>query len=293
MADAIGDGLDGDVFARIRQIQDELSSGQKAIARFILQQYPVAAFLTAADLGDRVGISESTVVRFAMRLGYEGFPDLKRQIQEIVKNRMTTVDRVREAVDSAKTDTLPHRIIKADARNLAMLFKELSTDRFRRAVKAIVAGLNIYVIATRSALSVATFLSYNLGWIRPRVHLVSTEVGAGMVEKLVGIGDSDVAIAITIPRYTRVTVEALEYAKSKGCTTIAITDSDVSPLARHAQIALFAGTHIESFADSFVGPLSLANALLAAVSIESQDTSTHRLSELENLWATQRVYMDG
>lgn len=283
---------DRTLFEKIRAAHETFSAGQRDVARFIMTQYDKAAFLSAAEMGEQVGVSESTVIRFALHLGYEGFPEMKRDLQQVVKTQLSPVARVRSADRADQRESLPARVIEADIANLNAMLRGLDFDSLRAASVALARAQTVSIVAARSALAVATFLSFNLNWIRSGVRLVTPGATGELTEQLFGLGPDDAVVAITIPRYTRVTVEALRHARSLGCKTIAITDTAVSPLARAAEIVLGAGTHVESFADSFVGPLSLANALLAAVSLELGPASTERLQALEHLWRANRTYIE-
>jgi len=249
--------------------------------------------LTAARLGRKVGVSESTVVRFAVMLGYHGYPELQRTLQEMLKNKLTTVDRVLGSTQSfEETESLFYQIMQQDMRNIGLTIGENPPESLQQAVDMIIGADRVFVIGSRSAFSVAFFLSFNLQWILHNVTLL----GLGLTdsfEQLVSIGPRDLAIGMTVTRYTRETVRAFQYCKERGAQTLAITDTLMSPIAQPADLTLQVKTSISSYVDSFVAPLSLANALLTAVSLARKQDTADALKEMEDLWTQLDVYYRG
>jgi DNA-binding MurR/RpiR family transcriptional regulator len=278
------------LLARVRDRRDQMSAGHRHLAEFVLDHYDRAAFLTAAKLGQIVGVSESTVVRFAMALGYEGYPEFQESLQEIVKSRLTTVDRLIGMAEGMHSqEDLLAAILQADIDNIRMTLRDLDRGAFQNAVTALVEADRILVVGFRSAASLALFLGFNLNWILGNVK-VAGFTAQDFWEDLVHLGPRDVVVGITFPRYTRATVQALTAAADRGCRLIAITDSVVSPLSRHADVLLTARHGIPAYTDSFTAPMSLINALLAAVGAADRSRTARNLRKLEDLWERFEVY---
>jgi DNA-binding MurR/RpiR family transcriptional regulator len=274
----------------IRGRLDGMSNGHRQVAEFIVDHYDRAAFLTAAKLGHVVGVSESTVIRFATSLGYAGYPELQDVLQDVVQSRLTTVDRLLGASEGMDTqdDTLT-TIMQADFENIRLTLRDLDRAAFASAVEMLGAARRVLVVGFRSAGSLALFLGFNLNWILGNVK-VAGFTAQDLWEDLVHLGREDVVLGITFPRYTRATVQALTAARKRGCRIIALTDSPVSPLSRHADVVLAARSSIPAYVDSFVAPLSVINALLAAVSTADKPRTTQALRRLEELWAEHEIY---
>lgn len=267
-----------------------MSDGYRQVADYILEHYDRAAFLTAAKLGRTVGVSESTVVRFATALGYAGYPELQGVLQEIVKSRLTTVDRVRGSADTLETEEdVLTAVMRADMENIRLTLRDLDRKAFHSAVSLLLGARRILVVGFRSAASLAIFLGFNLDWILGNVK-VAGFVAQDLWENLVHLGREDVVVGISFPRYTRATVQAVAAARERGCKIIALTDSIVSPLSKYADVLLTARDTVPAYTDSFVAPLSIINALLAATSTADRARTTRNLRKLEDLWETYAVY---
>ncbi len=275
---------------RVLQHLHDLSEGQRQAAEYILQNPHKAAFMTAAALGREVGVSESTVVRLATALDYYGYPDMQRAIQQVVQDRLTSVDRLAGTVDELHGEAFSaETVMQADAENIRLTLQELSPEAFDEAVTMILEAQRIAVVGLRSASSLALFLSYWLNWVLRNVTYVGYGSGEG-IEQLIAFGEQDLVIGISFPRYTRRTVELMGFARTRGVKTIAITDGLLSPLARHADVVLTAHTSMASFVDSFVAPLSLVNALICAVAVREEKRVKEALAEMEELWQKYDVY---
>jgi DNA-binding MurR/RpiR family transcriptional regulator len=279
-----------ELMERIRERLDGLSKAFQGVAKFILERYDRAAFLTAAELGRAVGVSESTVVRFANALGYAGYPEFQEVLQEVMRNRLTTVERL----VSPDGRTSPHRdlfesILQTDIENIRLTLHDLDRVNFRRAVSAILEARRILIVGFRSASALALFLSVNLNWILGNVK-VAGFTGQDLWEDIAHLGRKDLVIGIAFPRYTRTTVAAVSEAKLKGCKVVALTDSVLSPLSRYADIVLAAHCTSLAYSDSFVAPLSVINALLAASSMADKAHTMRRLRKMEEIWERQTVY---
>ncbi|MFZ5687889.1 MAG: MurR/RpiR family transcriptional regulator [Bacillota bacterium] len=274
-------------FARVQEISPNFSAGQKMIAEYLLSNYDKAAFMTAARLGAVIGVSESTVVRFAYALGYDGYPQMQRALQDILKNRLTTVDRLQMTVRDTN-DHVVDQVLKNDINNIQLTLEEISREDFNEAVSMILSARNIYIISLRSATALGHFLNFYLHLLLKNCRIIS---GAGTVfEQLTAVGTGDLVIGISFPRYSRQTVEGLKYAKEKGATTLAISDSVMSPLAKHAKVTLVAHSDMASFIDSFVAPLSVINALIIAVGTKESGRTEEALRQLEEIWQTFNIY---
>lgn len=269
---------------------DSLSKGHKLIANFILSQYDKAAFMTAQKLGKTVGVSESTVVRFASELGYDGYPALQRGLQDLMRNKLTAVQRIEVTSGQMNSDDVLERVLNLDIDRIRTTLDEISKEDFQKAVDMIVESDTIYIMGTRSSASIANFIGYYLSLIFPHVKLVPSVTTSELFEKIMRIDSNDVMIGVSFPRYSKQTVKALKYAHSAGAKVISITDSKSSPLAKYADALLLARSDMASFVDSLVAPLSLVNALIVAVSIRNVDRVTQTFENLEKIWDDYDVY---
>ncbi|MGI6604125.1 MAG: MurR/RpiR family transcriptional regulator [bacterium] len=283
----VGSGLE----ARIKKGFGDLSGAQRALAEFILHNYEQAAFLTAARLGALVGVSESTVVRFAYTLGYQGWPELQGVLQEMVRSRLSTADRLRLSVApvAGESESVPREILTTDLENLRRTLQELKDDDFDAAVDAVIASRDIYVLGSRSAHSLALFLAFYLQMIGKRVRVVPQGVSS-IFEELATVRSEDLVIGISFPRYTRLTIQGFEFARARGARMLALTDSILSPLALLADITLTAQSNLGSFIESFVAPLSVINALLTAVGRRDKEKTLARLDELEEVATRHSIF---
>ncbi|MGI6706851.1 MAG: MurR/RpiR family transcriptional regulator [Clostridia bacterium] len=266
-----------------------MSKGQKLIAEYILNSYDKAAFMTASKLGSKVGVSESTVVRFANALGYDGYPHLQKALQELIRNRLTTVQRIEMTSDLNQSMVLS-TVLKADMNNIRLTIDEMNNDVFEAAVESILNARQVYVLGLRSAAPLAQFLGYYLNFILDNVRIVTSGV-SDVFEQLMRINQEDILIGISFPRYSSRTIEAMSFTKTKGAKSIAITDSMLSPLVNHSDLCLTARSDMASFVDSLVAPLSLINALIVAIGIRKRDDVSEYFSKLEKIWDEYKVYL--
>lgn len=266
-----------------------LSKGQKLIAEYILKHYDKAAFMTASKLGITVGVSESTVVRFANELGYSGYPKLQIGLQELIKNKLTSVQRIEISSDLITEENVLKSVLKADMENIRATLEKLNPNTFDQIVKAIFRAKRIYIVGFRSSQALADFLSFYLGLVLDNVRQVSTGV-SDIFEQLLRLGQEDLVIGIGFPRYSSRTVEALKFAKSKNAEVVAITDSLLSPLASNADYTLITQSNMASFVDSLVAPLSVINALIVAVGIRERERISETFGNLEKIWEEHNVY---
>lgn len=268
----------------------ELSKGQKQIANFILAHYEKAAYMTASKLGSLVSVSESTVVRFAIELGFDGYPELQRSLQELIRTKLTAFQRIEVTNHLIGDNDVLDKILLSDAEKIRHTLEAIDRDAFNTAVDKIIAARHIYIIGVRSASSLASFLSQNFQMIFDNVHFVQTTSGSEMFERIMRIGEGDVMIAISFPRYSKRTINAVEYARENGANVIALTDSVLSPIARYADELLTAQSDMASFVDSLVAPLSVINAMIVAVSKKKKEELDELFRRLENIWDEYDVY---
>lgn len=274
-------------------IQNELptfSKGQKLIANYILNTYDKAAFMTASKLGQTVNVSESTVVRFAAELGYDGYPAMQKALQEMIRNKLTAVQRIEVSNDRIGNHDILPMVMHADAENIRLTLESVDRVSFDKAAEAILAARKIYVLGIRSAYVLSSFLGFYFNMMFENVVVVQANSSSELFEQIFRIGEGDVIIGISFPRYSKRTVKAMRYAKNQGATAIAITDSEVSPLVEIADYTLMAKSDMASFVDSLVAPLSLVNALIVAVSRKKSGEIEGTLSRLEQIWEEYEVY---
>lgn len=275
---------------RIGVFYSGLSKGHKRIADFIKNNYEKASFMTAAKLGKTVGVSESTVVRFASHVGFDGYPELQKHLQELVKSHLTSVQRMEVAANRMGGDDIINDAFAADAEMLKRTREGVSREDFFGSVAAINKAHKIYVLGSRSSASLASFAAFYLNYLCDNVVLIDTSSTSEMFEQMFRISEQDVCIAISFPRYSNQTINALSFAKSRGATIISITDGEMSPIAQYATYLLVAESSMVSFVDSLVAPLSLINALIAACAKENDGHVCDNLGELEKIWDKYHVY---
>ena len=268
----------------------ELSKGQKNIARYLTEHYEKAAYMTAAKLGTVVGVSESTVVRFAIELGFDGYPELQRALQELVRTRLTSFERI-EVSDALIGDKdILGQVLLSDIEKLKQTMDSVDREAFNEAIDRIISAKRIYILGVRSSASLAGFLHYQLQMAFDNLTLVQTTSGNEMLEQIMRIGEDDVMIAISFPRYSKRIIKAVDFACSQGANVIALTDSPESPIAERANQLLAASSDMASFVDSLVAPLSIINAIIVAVARKKKEELTNRLRTLEQIWDEYDVY---
>lgn len=279
-----------DILAVLQEMAPTFSKGQRRIARFISEAYDKAAFMTASRLGKAVGVSESTVVRFAVELGYNGYPEMQKAMQEMVLNRLTSVQRMGVANDRIGDQDVVSMVLQADADKLRQTSEVLSRDDFQAAVKAILNAKRIYILGVRSASALANFLGYYLNFMFSNVHIVTTSGTSEMFEKLVGVNADDVVIAFSFPRYSTATAKGVQYCRTTGATVIGLTDSKLSPLGQNCDHVLVAKSDMVSLVDSLVAPLSVVNALIVALAAGREQALAKTFDTLERVWEEYNVY---
>ncbi len=279
-----------DILSVIQANMSTFSKGQKLIAAFILDSYDKAAFMTASKLGKTVNVSESTVVRFAAELGYNGYPAMQKALQEMIRNKLTSVQRIEVSNDRIGDQDILSMVMQSDIEKIHMTLEEADRQDFDRAVDAIVKARHIYILGVRSAAAIASFLGFYFNLIFENVTIVHATSTSEVFEQLLRIGEQDVILGISFPRYSRRTVKAMQFAHDRGAAAIAITDSETSPLAPFSTLTLLAKSDMASFVDSLVAPLSLVNALIVAIGRKKNEDLAHTFETLEQIWDEYEVY---
>lgn len=277
----------------LHMIESDMSSfskGQKRIATYILQNYDKAAFMTASNLGKVAEVSESTVVRFAMELGFDGYPEMQKELQEMVRSRMTSTQRIQVAGNIYAGHDVLSSVMQSEMDNLREVVERADRDAFNLVIEKIVHAKHIYILGARTSSFVAGYLNFYLHLLFENVTLVQSGAAGEIFEQLLRIGEGDVLIAISFPRYSAVTINTAQFAKDRKADVVAITDSNKSPTARMADAALLAPSEMVSFVDSMVTPLSMINALLVGLGNRMGTVATNTFSDLENIWNRYGVF---
>jgi DNA-binding MurR/RpiR family transcriptional regulator len=275
---------------RIVQLEKGFSKGQRLIARYIMEHYDTAAFMTASKLGKVVGVSESTVVRFAVEIGYSGYPELQQAMQEMIRNRLTSVQRLEHTAAGYKIEDLLDATLDQDIDIIKRTKECLSHAQFYAAADAVTKARKIYILGAGSSLALATFLHHYMDLITGEAVLINATSEAQILQQMVNISDQDAVIGISFPRYSKKAVTAIKYAADRGAATIAITDSPVAPIAAAAKYTLQARSDMVSFVDSLVAPLSVINALIVVSAISRKDEVANTLQQLEKIWDEYGTY---
>lgn len=268
----------------------DFSKGQKRIAGYILENYDKAAFMTASKLGKLVGVSESTVVRFATVLGYDGYPSMQRALQEMIRSRLTSTQRIQQAGELLDQDDMLGAVLDTDIENLREMEAHADRDAFNDAVERIQKARNIYILGVRSSSFVAGYLNFYMHLLFENVTLVQSNAAGEILEQLFRIGPGDVLIAISFPRYSKVTINTVKFARDRGATIVAMTDNDLSPIYQMSDAALLAPCEMISFVDSMAAPVSVINALLLALANRVGADVSATFGELEDIWNEYSVF---
>lgn len=279
-----------DLLTAIAKCMHEFSKSQKLIGEFILNQYDKAAFMTAQKLGNAVNVSESTVVRFANEMGFAGYPEMQRSLQSLIKNRLTSLQRMEIASARMGETGILNAVLTQDIDKIRRTLEETSEEAFNAAVDKITGAGKIYILGAMSSSALARFLDYYLKLMFDNVVFVEAVSTSGIYQQIIRINSNDTFIALSFPRYSLTTVKAAQYAKKQGANIVAITDSVKSPLSEYADQLLLARSDMVSFADSLVAPLSLINALIVALGIKNKDKLSATFEKLEPLWEEHGVY---
>ncbi len=280
---------ENDIIKTIAESQHGMSKGHKAIASYIVDHYDTVAFITASRLGELVGVSESTVVRFACALGYDGYPELQKKLQEIIKTRLTNVQRMGLGSDMSEED-LVRTSLRTDITSLRHVKEVLDYDMVAKAADMILAARQVYILGMRASAPLAQFLWYYLNYIIPNTCLATASVGGDIFGHLMHAGSEDLVLAISFPRYSSRTVEGVTFAKKNGAKVLSITDSAHSPLVPLSDECLYVSMDMNLFVDSLVAPLSVLNTLVLLVGMRKKDGLKQNFEMLEDLWLKQDVY---
>ncbi len=285
-----GNPVSEDILSVLQSKLHTFSKGQRAIARYISGSYDKAAFMTANKLGKLVGVSESTVVRFAMELGYDGYPSMQKAMQEMVLNRLTSVQRIGVTNDRIGNQDVVSMVVQEDIDRLRQTSETLDRTAFHWAVKMLMSARRIYVLGVRATAPLANFLGYYLNYMFENVHVINTSGTSDMFEKLVGIGPEDAVVSFSFPRYSTAILKGTQFCRSVGAKVIGITNSAVSPLAECCDQVLIAKSDMASLVDSLVAPMSVVNALIVALAAEKEQTIAKTFDTLERVWEEYNVY---
>ncbi len=267
-----------------------MSKGQKLLANYTMENYPKVAFMTASKLGETVGVSESTVVRFANALGFSGYPKFQDDLQELIKTKLTTVERVEMANRDYSTDSkILENVLKADIDNIKETLDTLEKKSYEKAVNTIISAKKLYIMGLRSSIYVAKYLGYYLNYILDDVIIVRMDMGEP-VEQMIKLGKGDVLIVISFPRYSKKTLQVAEFAKERGAKVIALTDSYNAPTAKISDVIVTVKNNMVSFVDSLVPAFSVANALVIGVAMREKEDIMSYFNELEDIWEKFEIY---
>ena len=278
------------VLQTIRAGMDSFSKGQKRIAAFILDNYDRAAFMTAAKLGETASVSESTVVRFAAQLGYDGYPDMQKALQELIRGRLTSIQRIQVSLDQMTGSDILGSVMQRDMNSIHDVIERLDREEFERVVDKLLHAKHIYILGVRSSSFLAGYLNFYLHLIFKNVTLVQSSAAGEIYEQLVHIGQGDVLVSISFPRYSKMAIHAVEFACQRGGDVVAVTDSPMSPMYKMASASLLASSDMISFVDSMAAPLSLLNALILAVGQQRRDDLSATLAEMEQVWSKYSIF---
>ena len=278
------------LLATIDENLKRLSKGHKKIAAYIEENYDKAAFMTAAALGQKVGVSESTVVRVATELGFKGYPDLQKELQQLIKSKLTAVQRMEVSENLIGDSDIITSVLNGDIELIRATAEKTSREAFKNAVSEINRAKRIYILGVRSSAALASFLAFYFNLVFDAVTLIDTASASEMFEQMFRIDEKDVCIAISFPRYSKQTVNALRFIADRGAKIIAITDTEKSPIASFANHLLVARSDMASVVDSLTAPLSLINALIAGVTLSRRNEVYENFNKLEHIWDVYQVY---
>ena len=280
----------GDLILTIEEKMHTFSKGQRLIAKYLIDNYDKAAYMTASKLGSLVGVSESTVVRFAIELGFEGYPELQKALQDVIRTRLTHNQRIAVTNTRIGEGSILDKVLLSDAEKIKTTLESINREDFDRAVDRIIGARKIYIMGVRSSAALASFLSYSLNLVFDNIRLITSTSRTEVFENLFPMTNEDVLIAIGFPRYSTRLINAVEYATGIGAGVIALTDNTASPIARGASEVLVAHNDIASYIESLVAPLSVVNALTVAIGKKKQAELKERFDKLETLWEKFDVY---
>lgn len=275
---------ENDLLVRMRSNMGDFSKGHRAIARFILANYDKASYMTAAVLGKNAGVSESTVVRFANAMGYDGFPEFSSALADYVSSKLSNRKRLEIATDEMDSEEILDFVMGNDIENIKMTWKNIDRFAIKQAAETILKARNVYIVGIRGSYPIASMLHYDLNLVRNNVFLVGDNGVSDIFEQLFRVGSKDVVIGISFPRYSIKTIKAMEFANDRNARVISITDSKHSPLNLYSSCNLFAESSMSSVVDSFAAPISLINALMVTLCMKNKSDVIDNIEALENIW---------
>ncbi len=284
--------MEKDILALISESESRLSKNHRLIAQYIKDNLDKAAFMNAKQLSSAVGVSEATVIRFAAKLGFKGYPSMRKTMQEMARNHLTSVQRIAVAKDMMEGADILKAAMTSDMEKLRSTLEEMDRYSFDQAVEAIVGAKHLYIVGMRSSASLASFLGFYMNLLVEDVRLIYNTIAAEVYEQLIHIGPGDVYVGISYPRYSASALTAMQFAKEHGATVIALTDNQSSPFVDWADICLYAKSDMVSFLDSLVAPLSVINALIVAVAVRKKDSLAETFNYLERLWSEYGAFTD-
>ena len=282
--------MEKDVLSLVESLKPTFSKGHKRIAQYITESYEKAAFMTANRLSQQVGVSESTVVRFAVELGFDGYPSMQKAMQEMVVNRLTSVQRIEVAHDRIGDQDVLSMVLHSDMEKLRKTGETVDRAEFLAAVDTLLSARRIYILGVRSVAPLANFLGYYLNYMFDNVQIVTASGSSAMFEKIVGVEKDDAVVAFSFPRYSTSTAKGAQYCRSTGATVIGITDSRLSPLGQNCDHVLVTKSDMVSLVDSLVAPMSVINALIVALASKRQQALSKTFDKLERIWEEYNVY---
>lgn len=283
-------GTEENLLSRMNTQYHKFSKGQKKLVSYITDNYDKAAFFTAAKLGETVGVSESTVVRFAIHLGYKGYPEFQKALEELVRNKLNSIQRMEVTYGRVPQSEILDTVLRADIEKIKLTMENIDHNAFELAVETILEAKSIYIVGIRSCAPLASFLGFYFNLLFDNVHLMHTNSSSELFEQMIHISKDDVIIGISFPRYSMRTLKALEFANNRNAKVITLTDSIHSPMNLYSSCNLIARSDMASIVDSLVAPLSVINALVVALCMRKQKEVTATLENLEKIWDEYQVY---
>ena len=283
-------GTEENLLSRMNTQYHKFSKGQKKLVSYITDNYDKAAFFTAAKLGETVGVSESTVVRFAIHLGYKGYPEFQKALEELVRNKLNSIQRMEVTYGRVPQSEILDTVLRADIEKIKLTMENIDHNAFELAVETILEAKSIYIVGIRSCAPLASFLGFYFNLLFDNVHLMHTNSSSELFEQMIHISKDDVIIGISFPRYSMRTLKALEFANNRNAKVITLTDSIHSPMNLYSSCNLIARSDMASIVDSLVAPLSVINALVVALCMRNQKEVTATLEDLEKIWDEYQVY---
>ena len=283
-------GTEENLLSRMNTQYHKFSKGQKKLVSYITDNYDKAAFFTAAKLGETVGVSESTVVRFAIHLGYKGYPEFQKALEELVRNKLNSIQRMEVTYGRVPQSEILDTVLRTDIEKIKLTMENIDHNAFELAVETILEAKSIYIVGIRSCAPLASFLGFYFNLLFDNVHLMHTNSSSELFEQMIHISKDDVIIGISFPRYSMRTLKALEFANNRNAKVITLTDSIHSPMNLYSSCNLIARSDMASIVDSLVAPLSVINALVVALCMRKQREVTATLEDLEKIWDAYQVY---